>query len=125
MKRIEPIFLLVVVIYSFACSKDVQSSKPGLVSPKGAQGRASFESNVYPYLIKNCAPCHKQVPPKIASNDVDISYQAATPLINWNQIESSILIRKAKDRHCGSACETDGNELIRLIQKWNSAELNK
>jgi len=86
------------------------------------RGIQAYQSYVYPYLRTNCASCHATRSPQVASEDVSQAYQASKANVNFTALESSKLVAKARDGHCGARCSGDVSELLSGVQKWAAQE---
>jgi hypothetical protein len=73
---------------------------------------------VYPLLRSRCAACHVTQPPQIASGDVNRAYDACRTHVDFAAVQSSSLLAKAKDGHCGPACRDEGGEILSALKSW-------
>lgn len=89
----------------------------------GADALGVFRDTVHAYARANCAGCHgSSQNPLFAVSNVESAYDLSKSLASFSDIPASTFVRKVKDGHCGSACGTNGSEMISLITEWAAAE---
>lgn len=86
------------------------------------EGFRAFQEYVYPYMRKNCMPCHATRAPRVSSSDLREAYQSAKSHVDFKEIPKSSLVEKTHDGHCGRACKADVTPLIDAIEKWVKKE---
>ncbi len=87
-------------------------------------GQDAFRTTVYPITRSKCVSCHASAPnPPHASADLAVAYAVAKSKVSLSNIPSSRLVVKTMDGHCGSACSTNGAEMIAAITAWKGVEL--
>ncbi len=119
--------LLALVLSTSSCFQlDKQRGAKGArTSSSAAMGSLGdvFRTQVHPYFRRNCASCHGvSQAPMFAASNVDEAYGVAKPLASFADPSTSVFMRKVRDSHCGSACSTDGKELLELLKAWANAE---
>ncbi|MCB0403381.1 MAG: hypothetical protein KDD51_01250 [Bdellovibrionales bacterium] len=113
-------FLLIGVAMAVlsGCALD-NRGEPALAGAGGV-GVVAFKSSVYTVTGARCVTCHALGGqyPNIGAEDVVKAYAGARNYANFSNVESSVLVRKTMDGHCGGACSSDGSEMAALVQKW-------
>lgn len=56
---------------------------------------------------------------------MESAYRATKENTDFNNISGSVLIAKAKDGHCGPACRTDTEPLVKALRLWALSEKQK
>ncbi len=86
---------------------------------------SNFEATVYPLLNQYCANCHSegsatQQQPFLASEDVDVAYQAAKTRMNLDAPAASrLVVRLRSEAHnCWSNCSADANAMEAAIAEF-------
>lgn len=82
----------------------------------------AFEQTLFPLVRQQCIQCHgNNQRPLFAVKDPGAAHEAALTVVNLNSIESSRIIRKSNDGHCGSRCSGDNSDLVAAIVAWRDA----
>lgn len=88
-----------------------------------ANGLAAFQNSFYAFARKNCVECHgANQNPKFAQADVNEAYRIAKPYADFEDFAQSVFVYRTMNGHCGLTCESDGTEMIGLIQQWWDGE---
>jgi hypothetical protein len=139
------LFLVVVAIVLFSCSKNDAPTNPGGGGGGGGGGTDTtkkFSTNVYPILSSSCASCHQsgnQGAPiwfsssatTTRSNLLDVATVGpcqGQALVIPNDAANSVLIKRLQGSSCGNQMPLGGSlssANITIIQTWiNQGALN-
>ncbi|MFT7560457.1 MAG: hypothetical protein ACI93R_002377 [Flavobacteriales bacterium] len=110
-----------VIVLTPPPEREVGSSKSFPVESGG------FEVTVYPVVREYCVNCHsedaaQQQQPFIASEDVEVAYQAARSKINLDDADASRLVLRLRNEfhNCWSNCTTNANEMRDAIAAFSA-----
>jgi mono/diheme cytochrome c family protein len=68
------------------------------------KAKSSFAEKLFPYMRKNCAECHSESAvyphgPDHSHGNVDVAFSKFYPFVNWDNPESSRLMKMVTSRH--------------------------
>ena len=103
-------FLIGVLVPAAALCADIRDQKAQL----------AFEKSVHVFArAQHCNLCHGvDQSPLWAQNDVGAAYQLAKNYVDFSSPESSTLVIRSSNRHCGKICSTDSTAMRDAIMSW-------
>jgi mono/diheme cytochrome c family protein len=81
---------------------------------------SAYQQTLFPVARSSCSGCHASTQsPFFAAADLNASYAAVLPLVNFTDVPSSTLAVHAQNAHCGqSVCTGNQAPFIKAIQQW-------
>lgn len=108
-------------------SPDHKGTETSGISTASVEGLEGFKTTFYAFTkSQNCVKCHGSVvSPYFASPDVNVAYDFASKLVDFDNPTASVIATYAGNSHCGDTpCSDPANTPVvkELLTAWAAAE---